>query len=1006
MPVYPVPAGRSSDALLTQRLLAQLQTEQKEMLRVEQQLGTGRRIQLPSADASSAGRAVSLQRLLESKEQLQHNVSTGQSYLDATDTALSGVATLLSNARSQALLAADSTTSDNEREALSVEIESTINEMLRVGNQSFRGRYLFAGSDSSGPPFEMVDGYIAYRGNDVTYRSLGDRDLPFATNVSAQELFGAVSSQARGIDLNPVLTQDTLLSDLHGGRGIAEGSIEISDGVSNSTVSLAAARTLGDVLRLIEANPPEGRELHATIGARGLVLQMGDGAGGSLIARDVQGGTTATELGIARESGAAADPIVGADLDPVLRPTTALENVLGARAQTHVRSAGANNDIILEARDRGEDGNDYRLQFVDHGQLQAAPGLIDGNEYAELYDVPRAARASLQLSGTDNDLLLTANSAGAQWNNVQIEIDASQNLGDNAQVTFDAGSNTLLIKIDDDNETTLGTMVNAINASGEFTATSDASMGEGYDPASHVLSTDAGIRGNTGNSGGDAKTIYVNIDVGDTSANQVMEAIRAHPQINDLFEVRLDPRDFEETWPAGAGTIDVDATGITTGGTGTEWDQESGLQITHGGETHTIDISGAETIEDLLNIFNGSDAMLLAEINGDRTGINVRSRLSGSDFSIGENGGTTATDLGLRTLARTTPLADVNYRQGITPVAGADFVIHRNDGVDLEIDASSAKTVGDVIDLINDHPDNQNPDTAVVAALRPLGNGIQLVDDNPDSGESLTVATTGGSAVAWELGLVPWGGRSPQSVDPPAEAADALVTFAAPHNTNTAFRVEAVQAGTGLNGIDIELRNTVMPPSDTASATFDPVGGRLTIDMADGHTTANTVVDAIIDEGTFTAELDFTSDPSNDGNGTLVAPPGAVATTANGTPETFAGEDANPIATEGIFNTLLRLHDAIDNHEVEKLERIVAMFDADFDRLNFGRAVVGASSRALDSIRTRNEDDQVELKAALSKEIDVDLAKAVSDFTARRAGYEASLRSIGNMYRLSLLDFL
>ena len=130
--------------------------------------------------------------------------------------------------------------------------------------------------------------------------------------------------------------------------------------------------------------------------------------------------------------------------------------------------------------------------------------------------------------------------------------------------------------------------------------------------------------------------------------------------------------------------------------------------------------------------------MVLAEINETQNGINVRSRLSGSDFSIGENGGTTATDLGLRTLTRDTLLSQLNYRRGVEVADGIDFTIHRSDGVDLDIDISSARTVGDVIDLINNHPDNLDPTTAVVAQLNAFGNGIELVNDNPLGVQPLT----------------------------------------------------------------------------------------------------------------------------------------------------------------------------------------------------------------------------------------------------------------------------
>tara|TARA_B100000809_G_C15110086_1_gene520249 strand:- start:1212 stop:1373 length:162 start_codon:yes stop_codon:yes gene_type:complete len=52
------------------------------------------------------------------------------------------------------------------------------------------------------------------------------------------------------------------------------------------------------------------------------------------------------------------------------------------------------------------------------------------------------------------------------------------------------------------------------------------------------------------------------------------------------------------------------------------------------------------------------------------------------------------------------------------------------------------------------------------------------------------------------------------------------------------------------------------------------------------------------------------------------------------------------------------------------------------------------------------EDELIELQAALSEEIDVDLVEAISSLTARQAAFEASLRVIGQIFRLSLLDFL
>src|SRR5262249_15344257 len=109
-------------------------------------------------------------------------------------------------------------------------------------------------------------------------------------------------------------------------------------------------------------------------------------------------------------------------------------------------------------------------------------------------------------------------------------------------------------------------------------------------------------------------------------------------------------------------------------------DLASGLQIQNGGTTYTIDTSGAQNVEDLLNAINSSGANALAQIDpaGDR--IIVRSRLSGTDFSIGENGGALATQLGIRSLTTNTALAELNHGNGVATATGTDFTIHRKDG--------------------------------------------------------------------------------------------------------------------------------------------------------------------------------------------------------------------------------------------------------------------------------------------------------------------------------------
>jgi flagellin-like hook-associated protein FlgL len=1003
--IYPIPAGRSSDILLNMRTMFQLQSEQQMLLKVQQQLATGQRLHVPSDDPSSSVRAISLQRLLEQKEQIQTNLNTSQSYLSATDTALSGVSDLLGEVRGLAVRAADTTTSELERQAISLQVGDALRRMVEVGNESFRGRYLFAGSDSTTRPFEFQDGYVGYRGNNTAFNSYADLDMLFQTNLPGQELFGAVSAEVRGIDVNATLTTDTRLADLRGGVGIDPGRFIISDGTHRSTVDISSAETIGDVVRLMEASAPEGRTLRARLTATGLTISIDATGGGSLTIVDELGSTAAAELGIARPSGLASEPITSSDLDPILRPTTRLNDILGVRARSTIQSAGPNNDIILEALAAGADSNGYHLQFVDDDLLFATPGLTAGNERVALETAAVPARGALTLTGVGNDLILTANSPGTDFNHVQFALDASSDLGDSAIVSYDPTNKILRMQIDDTDETTLGSLMAAIDASGFFTAAADTSRGEVLNPAATVRATDSGARGSTGNTGGADNTIFVFIESGATSAAQVVAALNADADVSGQFVARLDELDSTSAALAGTRPVDVSSSGTTTDGSGVEWDRQSGLQILNGEEVFEIDVRHAETVQDLLNVLNASDASLLAEINAEQNGINVRSRLSGGRFSIGENGGSTATDLGLRTMTGQTELAELDYGRGAVAAEGTDFIIRRVDGVELEIDISTAATVADVINLINSHPDNLDPATSVTARLRSYGNGIELVSDNP-AGPAMTTVTRGPlSYAAWGLGLVPHGAdESSAEHRSPALPAVAELSFADPNHVNTAMRLTATQPGTAMNGVEIEFRDTLA--GDTANVTFDGVGRRLIINITNGQTTANTVVAAVIAEGTFQAALDVSDDPTNDGSGTLVAPPGVAGMADGGAPELVQGTDANPMETHGIFNSLIKLNEAIENDNVEEIQRIVQLLDNDFDRLSFGRAELAARAQGLDALQTRHQDEQIDLSTILSKEIDVDLAEAASDFAARQASYQASLQTMSNLYRLTLLDFL
>ena len=57
-------------------------------------------------------------------------------------------------------------------------------------------------------------------------------------------------------------------------------------------------------------------------------------------------------------------------------------------------------------------------------------------------------------------------------------------------------------------------------------------------------------------------------------------------------------------------------------------------------------------------------------------------------------------------------------------------------------------------------------------------------------------------------------------------------------------------------------------------------------------------------------------------------------------------------------------------------------------------------------LQSRLDDEVISLKDALSKDIDTDMAQAISDLTSRQASYQATLQTTAAISKLSLLDYL
>ena len=240
-----IPSTRISDLFVRDQLLNQLQLNESDLYRIQMQLSTGYRFQSISDDPVAALSVIGLQSLLQRKAQVQSNINTNQSYLDATDSALTNISNMLADARATAVGVTGDTATDSQRTIAAQAVEQDIQQLLNIGNQQFSGRYLFSGSETATAPFQSVGDVVQYAGNEQRLSSYQDLNLLFDTNLNGNEVFGAISSQVQSqVKMTPDLTYDTPLADLFQGQGISKGSILVSDGTDTSTIDLSGAKTV------------------------------------------------------------------------------------------------------------------------------------------------------------------------------------------------------------------------------------------------------------------------------------------------------------------------------------------------------------------------------------------------------------------------------------------------------------------------------------------------------------------------------------------------------------------------------------------------------------------------------------------------------------------------------------------------------------------------------------------------------------------------------------------
>ncbi len=211
-----------------------------------QQVSTGKKLLHLQDSPSGSSEMVGLRDELSRIDQYKANLDYGNLFLGVADSALSSAHDLVTSIFTKGSEAATGTVTAEERATIAQEIRAMRDQLLTIANTTAQGRYLFAGSRITAPPFSISGDTVTYQGDqEVNKIAIGD-GLDVQAGVAGGDVltpvFQAISTLLTAIDGDDV---SAIKAALPGFESALSGINQ-----SRGTVGAALTRLQGNATEL------------------------------------------------------------------------------------------------------------------------------------------------------------------------------------------------------------------------------------------------------------------------------------------------------------------------------------------------------------------------------------------------------------------------------------------------------------------------------------------------------------------------------------------------------------------------------------------------------------------------------------------------------------------------------------------------------------------------------------------------------------------------------------
>jgi len=163
-----------------------------DMVKMNEIVSTSKNINRLSDDPVGLVAVLDLRTSLSDISQMKRNISMGNSWLTASESALSQLDSILTATKELTVQMANATTGATERSGNANLIDGYLEQIVNIANSDSGGRYIFSGTNTSTMAFALNSAktLVTYAGNDTAFSVNIGKDSSIKVGMDGEDIFG------------------------------------------------------------------------------------------------------------------------------------------------------------------------------------------------------------------------------------------------------------------------------------------------------------------------------------------------------------------------------------------------------------------------------------------------------------------------------------------------------------------------------------------------------------------------------------------------------------------------------------------------------------------------------------------------------------------------------------------------------------------------------------------------------------------------------------------------